>query len=235
MSNLVEKAVGRILADDGPLLSHVHLDEASKHFEVEKQRRIQQKKRHRVQVAKVSGGAVSDSEGSDSEGSQILKNEEDAYVELSNRRMIKREMRRQSYQRILPHHEATADFEKRLRRIATSGVVQLFNSVFSAEMEQKKENDELAAMERPRSDDDDDGNWTPSTDEEDREKRKEAMMKKKKNVAEGGNKGKPGPPRKGHVKAFGDRGKVDNRNMFVDMLVHGQNSKHMREREKETE
>ena len=43
-------------------------------------------------------------------------------------RMLQRELRRQSYRRVLPHHIEIMNLEQRLRRVATVGMANLFNA-----------------------------------------------------------------------------------------------------------
>ena len=59
-------------------------------------------------------------------------------AEAQGLKLLRRAVRNQSHLRVLPFHERH-DFEYRLRRVATSGVVQLFNAVAAAQAAGKEQ------------------------------------------------------------------------------------------------
>uniref|UniRef100_A0A7S1I7R4 RRP15-like protein n=1 Tax=Eutreptiella gymnastica TaxID=73025 RepID=A0A7S1I7R4_9EUGL len=115
----------------------------------EPREKVYRKKRKRsVEIVAADGQVeqvVGEEEGPEGE------TPEERRKRINNQRIIKKALKNQAHKALLPHLERP-DVHVRLRRIATKGVVQLFNAVASLQKARTKEKEEEEMLKPKKSD-----------------------------------------------------------------------------------
>ena len=158
MSSIAEDKVRQILQSKGTFLSHLRRDEAQKTLDTAREKIRNKRQRKRIEVAKKDASELQIvSEGSESEADVFIDLPELKQQENKASELLRKEVRRQSYLRVLPHHSRIPDLETRLRRVATLGIVQLFNTICQGVRSQEatNERDSSGTKDMWSSDDDD--------------------------------------------------------------------------------
>eukprot|EP00756_Hemistasia_phaeocysticola_P064103 Hpha_TRINITY_DN7535_c0_g1::TRINITY_DN7535_c0_g1_i1::g.18785::m.18785 len=132
-TDMFERVTSRILqggeGQEGGFFAEYSL--AEKKAEEKAKRRLERKKLKRKRAFEVEGGAQEASESSASEQSE---DEAAKRRRLEDRRILRSHVLNQSHRREVAHL-TQPDYEKRLRRVATKGVVRLFNAVTVAQQQ----------------------------------------------------------------------------------------------------
>eukprot|EP01060_Flectonema_neradi_P000156 TRINITY_DN10111_c0_g1_i1.p2 TRINITY_DN10111_c0_g1~~TRINITY_DN10111_c0_g1_i1.p2 ORF type:complete len:234 (+),score=69.24 TRINITY_DN10111_c0_g1_i1:1299-2000(+) len=125
--SLVSKVLNESKDAEGGFLGGYSLKEQK--AEARAKRRLEKKRVKRKRAFEVEGGTGYISESSESEASE---DEAVKRRKVSDRRMLRKHILSQSHNKEIPSL-AAPDYEKRLRRVATNGVVRLFNAVAQAQ------------------------------------------------------------------------------------------------------